>query len=80
MAIAKLPELDRLAIELVQLERRERELSARRRRLHDRLNAFPNEFTERQARAVSAERRATHTRIDELKAQLLPLRLGKASG
>ena len=42
MAVAKLPDLDALALELVQLERREPEISARRRKLHDRLNAFPN--------------------------------------
>ena len=74
MAVAKLPDLDALAIELVRLERLERELSARRRKLHDRLNSFPNEFTQAQERAVSAERRATHRRIDEITALLAPLR------
>ncbi|MBA2299010.1 MAG: hypothetical protein H0W14_13360 [Actinobacteria bacterium] len=74
MAVAKLPDLDALALELVQLERKEPEISARRRKLHDRLNAFPNEFTQRQEREVSAERRAMHERIDELHAQLAPLR------
>jgi len=74
MAVARLPDMDALAIELEQLERSEREISARRTRLHDRLASFPNEFTQRQEREVSAERRAIHSRIDELRAQLAPLR------
>ena len=74
MAIAKLPDLDALAIELVQLERRELETSALRRKLHDRLNSFPNEFTLRRERELSDERRVIHRRIDELKALLAPLR------
>jgi hypothetical protein len=74
MAISKLPDLDALAIELVQLERRELEISALRRKLHDRLNSFPNEFTLRRERELSDERRAIHRRIDELKALLAPLR------
>ena len=67
MAIAKLPDMDALAIELVQLERRELEISALRRKLHDRLNSFPNEFTQRRERELSDERRAVHHRIDELR-------------
>lgn len=74
MAVAKLPDMDALAIELQQLERREREISARRRKLHDRLCSFPNEFTQRQEREVSTERREIHARIDALRAQLAPLR------
>ena len=74
MAVAKLPDMDALAIELQRLERRERELSARRRKLHDRLSSFPNEFTQRQELEISAERREIHRRIDELRAMLAPLR------
>ncbi len=74
MAVAYLPDLDALALELAQLERREPEISARRRKLHDRLASFPNEFTQRQERVLSAQRRAIHQRIDELRVQLLPLR------
>ncbi len=74
VAIAKLPDMDALAIELVQLERRELEISALRRKLHDRLNSFPNEFTLRRERELSDERRTIHRRIDELKALLAPLR------
>ena len=73
MAVAKLPDLDELAIELEELLRREPEISAQRARLFDRLASFPNEFTLRQEREVSAERYAIHRRIDELRAQLMPL-------
>ena len=74
VAIEKLPDLDALALELVQLERRELEVSALRRKLHERLSSFPSELTQRREREVSDERRAIHRRIDELKAQLAPLR------
>ena len=74
MAVAKLLDMDALAIELEQLERREAEISARRGKLHDRLASFHNELTQRREREVSAERRAIHRRIDELRAQLAPLR------
>jgi hypothetical protein len=67
VAIAKLPDMDALALELVQLERRELDISARRRKLHDRLNSFPNEFTQRLERELSDERHAIHDRIDQLK-------------
>jgi hypothetical protein len=62
--------MDERAIELEQLELRERELSARRRKLHDRLASFHNEHTQRQERELSEERHAIHKRIDELRAQL----------
>ena len=66
--------MDALALELVRLGRRELEISGLRRKLHDRLNSFPNEFTQRRERELSDERRAIHHRIDELKALLAPLR------
>jgi hypothetical protein len=64
------PDLDALAIELEQLEQRETEVSALRRKLHDRLSSFPSELTQAREREVSDERRALHARIDELRAQL----------
>jgi len=73
MAVAELPDLHALALELVQLERREPVVSALRNKIHDRLASFPNELTQRRERAVSAERAAIHVRIDELRAQLGPL-------
>lgn len=63
-------DFDALADELAELELRERDVSARRRKVHDRLTAFPNELTERHERELSDERRAIHERIDEIRAQL----------
>jgi hypothetical protein len=56
--------------ELVRLEREEREVSALRRKLHDRLASFPNPATEARERELSAQRRELHRRIDELRARL----------
>ncbi len=73
MAFDELPDFDALLAELVELESREREISAERRRLHARLDTFPNELTARRERVVSAERRALHARIDELRLVLRPM-------
>jgi len=76
MAAEQLPDLDELAVELEALERKEREVSAFRRKLHERIdNGFPTEFTLRQERQVSNERRELHRRIDELRAYLRPFGL-----
>jgi hypothetical protein len=61
---------DALLVELEELERREREVSALRRKLHDRLDAFPNELAREQELAVSAERKELHRRITEVRARL----------
>ncbi|HZU20491.1 MAG TPA: hypothetical protein VE982_04665 [Gaiellaceae bacterium] len=68
-----LPDLDALAIELVELRRRRAELSRRHDRLQDRLAIFPNEFQRAQERAMADDLAALTTRIDQLEAQLLPL-------
>lgn len=57
-------------VELLELERREREISTLRRRLHDQLDSFPNPVTQARERRVSDERRALHRRIDTLRAEL----------
>jgi hypothetical protein len=59
-----------MTLELEHLEHREKEVSALRRRLHDRLDSFPNEVTGAREQALSAERHQLHRRIDELRAQL----------
>jgi hypothetical protein len=59
---------------LVDLERRERQVSALRRKLHDRLDSFPNELTAAHERRLSAERRQLHRRIDGLRAELQSIR------
>jgi hypothetical protein len=74
VTVPKTPDIDELMLELEQLEHREREISALRSKIFDRLASFPNEITQGKEREVSAERRAIHRRIDELRAQLAPLR------
>lgn len=63
-------DVDDLQVQLFELERREREISALRRRLHDQLDSFPNPVTQERERRVSDERRALHRRIDALRAEL----------
>lgn len=55
---------------LEQLEAEEREVSARRRKLHDRLASFPNEVTAQQERELSQRRRQLHAQIDELRVRI----------
>lgn len=62
-----------LAEELIALEDEEAEVSALRRRLHDRLGGFPNPVTEERAREVSTYRRELHERIDLVRGQLAAL-------
>ena len=59
-----------MIVELEQLEEQEREVSAHRRRLHNRLDAFPNDVTAAREREVSAQRKTLHSRIDSLRSQL----------
>jgi ABC-type phosphate transport system auxiliary subunit len=73
MAHDHLPDFDELLAELVTLERRERQVSDERRRLHLRLDKFPNDLDTRREQAVSAERRELHVRIDALRAELRPV-------
>jgi hypothetical protein len=63
-------DLNKMLVELEQLELREREISAARRKLHDRLDAFPNEVTAKREQEVSKERRHLHRRIDMLRGEL----------
>jgi len=63
-------DINAMIVELEQLEQQERNVSAFRRRLHDRLDRFPNEVTAAREREVSSKRRALHRRIDALRAQL----------
>jgi hypothetical protein len=63
-------DLNKMLVELEQLEFREREISAARRKLHERLDAFPNEVTAKREQEVSKERRYLHRRIDLLRGEL----------
>ena len=64
------PDERRLAQDLIELEQEEAEVSALRRRLHDRLGSFPNPETEVREREVSAYRAELHQRIKSLRAEL----------
>jgi ABC-type phosphate transport system auxiliary subunit len=70
------PSIDITAMNLVlaDLERRERQVSALRRKLHNRLDSFPNEVTAAHERQLSAERRELHRRIDALRGELRLIR------
>jgi hypothetical protein len=59
-----------LHLHLAELEKREREVSTLRRRIHDRLDSFPNEMLIAREKEVSTERKALHREIDELRARL----------
>ena len=63
-------DLNAMIVELEQLELQERKVSDVRRRLHDRLDTFPNDVAARRERAISEKRRALHRRIDAIRAEL----------
>jgi hypothetical protein len=57
--------------ELERLEREERELSALRSKLHERIDrGFTNDSTRTQERQVSDRRREVHAQIDRVRAAL----------
>lgn len=60
---------EQLDAQIEALELEEREVSARRRKLHDRLASFPNDVTLQQEQAISKQRRELHIQIDALKAE-----------
>jgi hypothetical protein len=70
MATQTFFDFNAMIVELERLEQQERKVSAIRRQLHDRLDAFPNEAAAVKERKISAARRALHTRIDALKGEL----------
>jgi hypothetical protein len=60
-----------LIAELRRLEREETELSALRRKLHDRIDSgFANEVTLRREREISDQRQAMHRRIAAVRLEL----------
>ncbi|HZT14954.1 MAG TPA: hypothetical protein VFA19_03325 [Gaiellaceae bacterium] len=64
------PEVQRLVEELLALEEQERDVSARRRKLHAQIAIFPNPALEARETEISRERRELHRRIDDLRARL----------
>ena len=73
-AAADLPDLDQLALEYVQLERRAADLQRRHERVIERLSAFPSLFTANEERTIAAELDALIARMRQIDAHLLPLR------
>jgi hypothetical protein len=59
-----------LKAELERLEQEEREVSARRKKLHERLDTFPNELLAAQERELSTRRRELHAQIDEVRIRI----------
>lgn len=55
---------------LAALEAEEREVSALRAKLHERLASFSNEVAAEQERVLSARRRELHEEIDRIRARL----------
>lgn len=75
-------DLNKLDALLEQLEAKELDVSAKRRRLHDRIATFPasasDESRELRERELSQERRELHRQIDELRARRNTLRSQRA--
>jgi hypothetical protein len=60
-----MPDYDASAAELARLEQRERELSDRRARMHERMDVgLPNTMISRSARQAVADRLSLHRRIE----------------
>jgi hypothetical protein len=64
-----------LIAQIARLELEEAELSARRRKLHDRIAIFPSATMLEAERELSLQRRELHRRIDEARAELASVRL-----
>ena len=56
--------------QLERLEQEERDVSALRRRVHERIANFPNDVLIEQERELSARRRELHEQIDALRIQI----------
>jgi predicted nucleic acid-binding Zn-ribbon protein len=59
-----------LRAKLLQLQDEEREVSAQRVKLHERLSSFENPVAEEQERELSAKRRELHEEIDRIRGLL----------
>jgi hypothetical protein len=64
------PEHAEIIARLEELEAEEREVSAERRRLHDRLNAFHNEAAAQREAELSQRRSVLHREIDALRVKV----------
>ncbi len=73
MAAPALPDFDELALELVHLEHRVRDVERRLVKAQDRQTAFPNVVTERHVASLTAELAQTRAAMDAIRAQLVPI-------
>lgn len=69
-----LPDLDELALELVQLRHRHAEVQRRLERVAERVAAFPNELGRAQQAALEEELAGMQQQMLQIQAQLLPIR------
>lgn len=74
MAAEELPDLDALALEYIQLERRHADVQRRHERIVERLAAFPSPFAAHKERELSEELDAMVARMRRINALLLPIR------
>jgi hypothetical protein len=74
VAADKLPDFDELALELVQLRHRERDLLRGYDKALERIAAFPNEVERARAAGLARELDEVGSRIEKLEAELLPVR------
>jgi hypothetical protein len=77
MSVDRVDDAAAIRAELELLETEEREISAIRRKMHERIDlGFSTELLIQQEHKLSTERRALHARIDTLRARLELLERG----
>jgi hypothetical protein len=72
MAAEKQPDPEELAIELIQLRRRQADLFGQHETVLERIGRFPNDVDHGRAASLARELDETVARIEHLEAQLLP--------
>jgi hypothetical protein len=78
MSVNRVDDPAAVRAELEVLEAEEREISAIRRKMHERIDlGFPTDLLIQQEQKLSKERRELHARIDALRAQLELLERGE---
>ena len=78
MSVHRVGDAATIRAELELLEAEEKEISAIRRKMHERIDlGFPTELLIQQEQKLSKERRDLHARIDALRAQLELLERGE---
>jgi len=78
MSVHRVGDAATIRAELELLEAEEKEISAIRRKMHERIDlGFPTDLLIQQEQKLSKERRDLHARIDALRAQLELLERGE---